>query len=635
MSRAVQCPSCGAQHEVHNPGITALNCEFCKTLIYWDAQAVHDSGVKAILDPPSSALRVGEPVTLKKREFTVLGRVRYSFGGGVWDEWFLEGADQKIVWLTEDEKEFALEQPVKADPAVPPFTELRVGAPVTVHDRPFMVEEVGRAACLGVEGQVPFVVIPNEVYPFADLVSEDGTISLGVEYDEAGVPSLFQGSFVAREELRVNGGAPFPEVSAGQSVRCPGCGAPQEGGHPADAEMLVCSQCGSVLALGGTEAKVVGKNREKVDFTLAVGNRGTFDKVTYEVVGRLHYVETDWGVSYVSDEYLLWNEKKGYLWLEESDHHFVLNKRSHLQPGVDLFSFFTAKDKVPIGDVTYRFVEAGETTLRYVDGALPWVATVGEKFKYADLIAPPLSFGAELSASGDSREIEFFEGRYLSTEEMAAAFKREFARPYGVAPSQPFSRTAGQRFLLMAGALFAIINLGLLVLSAGGGRRVMQEQISAEQYRGEHTSEPFAITKKPSVVEISGSAPLNNAWVSLDFGLVNASDEVCFESSDDASYYSGYEGGESWSEGSQSFSQHVRVDQPGTYRLIVFGAAGTGETADSAGGPPVTVEVREGITLSRYFLLMFILAVLYPLKEIARQYTFEAGRFPKDDDDDD
>jgi len=237
VSRAVKCPSCGAEHTVNNPGITALQCEFCSTLIYWDEQAVKAAGTKAILDPPSSALRVGEAVTLKGQDMTVLGRVCYSYGGGegLWDEWFLEDAGQNIIWLTEDEKEFALEKPIADDPALPPHDALKLGATINIHGQPFLVEELGTAACLGVEGQVPFVVIPEEIYPFADLASSNGVTSIGIEYDKEGTGSIYQGVFLDRNDLKVDGQPPFPEVvSAGMSIRCSGCGAPVEGNFPPD-----------------------------------------------------------------------------------------------------------------------------------------------------------------------------------------------------------------------------------------------------------------------------------------------------------------------------------------------------------------------------------------------------------------
>lgn len=637
MSSAVQCPSCGSQHELRNPGITAISCDHCRTLFYWDAQAVHDSGKKAILDPPSSRLRVGETCTVQGQDLVVLGRVRYSHRSGVWDEWFLDDGGQKIVWLTEDEKEFSLERPLPPDPAVPPFGALRVGAPLTLHGRQWVVEELGKAACLGVEGQVPWVVLPEEIYPFADLSNPDGKLSLGIEYDQAGAPSLFAGQFLERDAVRVDGGSPFADaVAQGQGVRCASCGSPVEGRFPPDTQMLVCSSCGAGLELDATQTRVVMQNGDKPFFDLEIGQKGTLDKIPFEVVGRMRHEEMDEGLTYSSEEYLLYNEKAGYRWLEKSDNgHWTLSARSHQQPSTNVFGM-APRDTVTIGKTKWQFVEAGVQTLAYVDGALPWVARVGDRARYADLVAPPRTYAVEISETADGGEREMFEGRHLPVHELNRAFQLKVREASGVAAAQPFERSATQTALMWVGALFAMLNLGLLGYSCtSSGRLVMRADISAEQYRGEWLSDPFQLKRRPSLLEISGHASVDNAWVALNVGLVNQNEEVCLETDGEASYYHGVEGGESWSEGSTSFSEVVRVDTPGTYRLLVYGAAGSGETADATGGPPVRITLREGVVLSRYFLLMFVLALLYPLKEFVRKRSHEKRRIPVEDDDDD
>ena len=44
MSRQLRCPNCGGEHTLVNPGITMLVCDFCKTVVYWDADSVLRAG---------------------------------------------------------------------------------------------------------------------------------------------------------------------------------------------------------------------------------------------------------------------------------------------------------------------------------------------------------------------------------------------------------------------------------------------------------------------------------------------------------------------------------------------------------------------------------------------------------------
>ena len=187
------------------------------------------------------------------------------------------------------------------------------------------------------------------------------------------------------------------------------------------------------------------------------------------------------------------------------------------------------------------------------------------------------------------------------------------------------------------GLLFAVINFGLLFTSFGQGHRVFQTVLRADQYRNEWLSDPFPIKRKPSVVRISGRAKIDQAWMSIQLALVNANDEVCLETDADASYYSGYEGGDHWSEGSTRLSRLVKVGKPGNYKLLVFAHAGRGNSNsdDVLYQPELYLEVEEGLALQRYYIWMIILSLLYPVKEWLRKRSFESRRIPVEDDDDD
>ena len=90
---------------MNNPGIVTIVCEYCGNAVYWDADKVKDAGKQAILPEGFSRLYRGATGRLKSRSFFVTGRVRYSFGHGFWDEWFLEFSDGAIGWLTEDNQQ--------------------------------------------------------------------------------------------------------------------------------------------------------------------------------------------------------------------------------------------------------------------------------------------------------------------------------------------------------------------------------------------------------------------------------------------------------------------------------------------------------------------------------------------------
>ena len=137
MSLDFSCPTCGAAQQITNPGVVMAVCEYCENAIIWDEDAIRSAGKKATLSEGFTRLYRGASGTLLKKRFRVLGRVRYSFGGGFWDEWFVELSDGKSGWLSEDHHQLALETEVKG--VVKPYSQMRPGLHVRLRDQDLKV----------------------------------------------------------------------------------------------------------------------------------------------------------------------------------------------------------------------------------------------------------------------------------------------------------------------------------------------------------------------------------------------------------------------------------------------------------------------------------------------------------------
>ncbi|MDJ0668171.1 MAG: DUF4178 domain-containing protein [Desulfobacterales bacterium] len=200
--QAIKCPSCGATHDVLNPGVVTVVCEYCGNAVYWDEDKLRDAGQQSILPEGFTRLFRGATGRLDNRRFAVMGRVRYSFGKGFWDEWFLTFDDGTIGWLTEDNHELALQQrsAIKKPPA---FEAMKPGRSFKARGIDFVFQEVGRAECIGVEGDLPIAVKTGETYQFADASSPDGRHTFGIEYD-ADPPTVFVGRWLTYADLTLD-----------------------------------------------------------------------------------------------------------------------------------------------------------------------------------------------------------------------------------------------------------------------------------------------------------------------------------------------------------------------------------------------------------------------------------------------
>jgi hypothetical protein len=641
MSRLLHCPNCGGENDVLNPGIVQLVCKFCQTTLYWGEDQVLQMGEKSILPEDDTRLFMFAQGKLQGVGYQVTGHLIYDHGRGLWHEWFLTMDDGREAWVTEDERKLYLEVAVQADGELPQASHLQVGLGVSLGGVHYTVREVGQARTVGGEGQMPFVMLPDETYTYGDCASLDGSQFATLEYDEGTTPTCFAGYVLSHEHLTIDDEKPSAYATGAGSqqasnITCATCAASVEVPGGRKVETKVCEYCGSQLDLSGAEAVVLGQNPQDYDpqFSFEVGQQGNFKGKPYEVCGRMLYEDEE---GYQSREYLLYNVDDAYLWLAEENGHFVLNQPTQMAPARDPFSM-SAKQKVKVGDQDFQFYEAGYTTMVYVDGALPWQARSGDMFQYADLIRPPQMFGVET----DGNEVEYFIGSYLKPEEAYEAFgitDKKPPKPYGVYPAQPFKRSGVAKLVMLIGFLMALLNLGLAGWSfSKKGDLVFKQVFSASQYLKESYSKPFKIDGG-SIIALRTYAPLKNSWLSLQMAFVDVKKEtVVAEVWNDIEYYKGYSGGEHWSEGSRSKTAFFRAPPPGTYKLIVK-ANGGRWPARSLGArrENMVVRIYSGVVMSRYFVIGFFVILLIPLIVWWRGRSFESRRWAPvmDDDDDD
>ncbi|MFH0902249.1 MAG: DUF4178 domain-containing protein [Pseudomonadota bacterium] len=623
-------------------------CEYCNAAIYWDTEKILNAGKQAALAEGFTRLYRGAIGRIDKRQFQVLGRVRYSFGRGFWDEWYVELGDGTGGWITEDNHELCLEHQVEA--AVDSFGSFRR---LTIEGSEFVVEESGKAECLGVEGDLPLVITVGESYQFVDGSSPDGRLAMGIEYDQD-PPSVFVGRWLAHSEVRLEDegeewwsegekarqaplqGRPRPPYRP-RAIECSNCRATisLKTERP---ELRVCEYCGAQLDLTAAEAKILGKSDQQGwswNFPFSVGDPFTFDGARYEIVSRMAFVE-DGDPNERTRQYLLYSPCRGTLYLDEYNGSYSLSRTSHLMPIGDPFA--ASRGDTIVTHDGRRWVNAGvgEYELRYVDGALPWLARTGDRSRYAEFEAHDgSSLQYEVEAQG--REIEFGLGRSLDLEEVRQAAGRP-SLSGAAAAELGVATTRRWYFRLIALALASfLLNGGLWLWARSAGKTVLKQDLTPSLLDDEVLTEPFVVAKDNSLVKVTVEASrLDNAWASVDLALVEGEDSVLHVFEGDVEYYHGVEGGESWSEGSKDSSAYILVPRRGQHRLLVHAINGQGEQPQKNAFLPLRLTIVDGAAVHWYFagaaLLSLGMAVVLALAYSAWK---KANDDDSDDDDDD
>ncbi|MDD2999214.1 MAG: DUF4178 domain-containing protein [Candidatus Riflebacteria bacterium] len=186
MALTLTCPSCGntINQVTRSPQIVV--CPVCNSTNFLNNGKLEDVGKSAVLTDTPSIFEIYKTYRHKDWKFTPIGRVRYDYGDGYWDEWFVRSDNDKETWVSVDEGEIAIESLVKKGVSVPPFDDVKVGGIVMINRDRMTVIEKNSCTMIGAQGELPFKIIPNESYNYIDLLGPR-RISFTIEYQQSSV----------------------------------------------------------------------------------------------------------------------------------------------------------------------------------------------------------------------------------------------------------------------------------------------------------------------------------------------------------------------------------------------------------------------------------------------------------------
>lgn len=178
------CPSCGAPLVIENRFTQVVICEYCGQTSRAKADGLDPQGEKGQLADFESVLAVGRTGRIPQGAFKVLGRLRYKYDGGFWDEWFLRLNSEKNIWLQEDEGEFTAFEKESLTSPLPPYANIRVGSFLDVNGQKVFVTEKSSAMLTGGQGELCFRMVPGQIVQCVDGNSQGRLISIEFSPDE-------------------------------------------------------------------------------------------------------------------------------------------------------------------------------------------------------------------------------------------------------------------------------------------------------------------------------------------------------------------------------------------------------------------------------------------------------------------
>ncbi|MBA2672648.1 DUF4178 domain-containing protein [Ramlibacter sp.] len=468
------CPGCGAPVEFRSAQSAFAVCSYCQSTVVRQGETLSRIGKMAELFEDYSPLQMMAAGRWQDKTFTLVGRLQYRGGSGVWTEWVALFDDASTAILGEDNGAYVFSWPAPAGRDLPDPAHLRIGNVTAIDGRSYTVSSSEDVALISAQGELPKLPPLNQTFPMVELRSADGEV-LAIDYGMQ-PPQVTRGHAVQLDGLQLTGlRGESEKESAGRQFACPQCGAPVQVQLEAS-KSITCRSCNSLIDLSsgvGGELRHALQD-EPVKPLIALGAAGQLQGVQWQVVGYQHRMGHEPGDDehFGWEEYLLYNSKRGFAFLVDSSEGWSVVRPT---TGAPVLSD-TGKSVKYLG-TTYQLQYSYEAETGYVAGEFYWPVQRGQKTFNRD-------FGSGkslLSLEETPRERVWSSGSRIDSELVATAFgleaRRELLKRGDAGPTSGGggSRIGGIGCGTLMLILFIILILFVLLRAcddnSGGGSR--------------------------------------------------------------------------------------------------------------------------------------------------------------------
>ncbi len=617
------CPSCGAVVEFTAGSALVVVCGHCQTVVARKGANLESHGRIGAIVSTDSPLRLGLEGRYEKVGYRLVGHLQKDHGAGPWDEWYVEFQDGRTGWISESEGAFHLVLDAGSEPGLR-LDSMRPGQRLHLRNRPFVVEEVGHGKVVAAEGQLPSDVDPTEDSYYVDATGPKGTfVTLDFGTREM-APEVFLGQRLKLEQLGIPLSELRPRVKKTQlqQARCTQCNGPLELRAPDQSRRVACPYCGALLDCSqGRLAFLQLLQKPEHPPLIPLGARGTLKGTEWVCIGFMVRSCRVEGVRYPWEEYLLYNPKRGFTWLMNSNGHWVYLTpvdagEAQVVPGVSAYH----------DGRRYKAFQEVTAVTEAVLGEFYWEVRAGERARATEYVSPPYS----LNADATQNELSYSLGEYLEPEVVSEAFKLKEPLPprEGIAPSQPNPHGSAPVWAWTGIWAAALLGVFILVNAVAAKEQVADVNVVVpdEAVSGTpsamHFSEPFEIRTRGNVrAEVYSS--LQNDWLGVQGDLVEQETGEVMSFYEELEFFSGTDSEGSWSEGRSNATEYISSVSPGRYVLRTTAAFAAKPHTRRSYRVVLTSDTPRGM----WFGCALVLLLLGPLFAQLRTSSFESSRW--------
>lgn len=164
--KSINCPQCGAPLPIYFAHAKLAQCGSCGSSIFLEDEAARLAGYSSVLAPEPSLIKLNTPFTYDRKNYFPMGMIRYSYGRGFWEEWWVKDDSDEEWWLSVDEGDIVLEKLVENEDDISLFQDTLIGAKA---GKEWIVTEIGEGSCEGFTGSLPERITIGQKHKYIHL----------------------------------------------------------------------------------------------------------------------------------------------------------------------------------------------------------------------------------------------------------------------------------------------------------------------------------------------------------------------------------------------------------------------------------------------------------------------------------
>lgn len=345
------------------------------------------------------------------------------------------------------------------------------------------------------------------------------------------------------------------------TINCPKCKATTSFKNSVEVASFGCESCKSLFVKNQfDELKLVKQFQyNPIDIVLPLGAKATFDGEEYELIGYI-IKKTD-GIYYWR-EYTLKSKSDKYVYLSEANGHWIF-----LQESEEDFQFDDHYDGYT-DDEGKTYNKYGITTASIV-GAYGFfdIKIPSQNVKMLEYINPPYI----LSRENINGVYVGYKGWHIAKADIKKAFNiGDLPSQSGVGIVQPYYFNVYQTAIIFCVTILLVLFTHKTMNMERSDKQVLGTSLKFSDFRNkEYLSPSFNLYGTSAPLRIDLSSPVSNSWAYAGVSVINEDTNEEIFAEKEIEYYSGYEDGYAWNEGSTAENFYICGLGPGKYHLSI------------------------------------------------------------------